>query len=496
MAIRASQRSQALAQIRRRISRSLFIFALVCLVAAFAHAQSAERFAQARKFYVDSFGESKGAIETRADLIRRLSKDPDVQVTENPVSADAVLKGTAQIWATGHISLSTRPRSLTEETFQGYLSVEVIGRNNQTLWSYLVTPSKFPMGTISEDLASQLATRLLEDRKEKAAGEPLNAGAPAVARASLTGAGGTFPAPLYLKWFELFEERHPDVNIHYDAVGSAAGIERLTKGATDFGASDMPLSDRAMADAHQHFVHIPMALGAVVPIYNVPHFSGEIRFTPEILAGIYLGKIKKWNDPRIREANRGAALPDSDIVVVHRSDGSGTTFVWSDYLSKVSQEWQTSVGSGLTVRWPVGAGAPYNDGVASTVQQTPDSIGYVEFIYAIQHELSFAAVRNAEGHFIKADIASVAAAVQGASDSDKDLRISVTNSPGRGAYPIASFTWVLLPEQIQDKNKKAALIDLFRWTLTIGQKSCAALGYAPLPADVVKRGLDSLDTIK
>jgi phosphate ABC transporter phosphate-binding protein len=347
---------------------------------------------------------------------------------------------------------------------------------------------------IKNDLAGQLAKRLLGDRKQSNQQGPPPSGALADIRAALKGAGGTFPAPLYQKWFELFEEIHPGVRVKYDAVGSAEGIQQLTNGGIDFAASDMPLSDQAGSSAHHHLLLIPMAVGAVVPIYNVPHSSGEIRFTPEILAGIYLGKIRKWSDPQIRMANRAARLPDAEIKVVHRSDGSGTTFVWSDYLSKVSPEWQSSVGAGLTVDWPVGSGAAFNDGVATAVQRTPNSIGYVELIYAIQHELSFADVKNAAGYFVRADIASVKAAVE--SNSSADLRASLTNSSGDTAYPIASYTWVLLPDQIADKDKKTALLELFRWMLSSGQKSCAALGYVPLPRDVVKRGLDSLDTVK
>jgi len=443
---------------------------------------------------VDSLGQGEGAEEVRSQLVRGLEKSHEVQVVQNPDGADAVVRGTCQIWKTGRISTSPRSHAMSEPAFAGFLSVEIIGQNNQTLWSYLVTPSNFPLRGVTNDLAGQLVKRLVADIKGQSQQEPPISSAVTDARTMLKGAGATFPAPLYQKWFALFGERHPGVNIHYDAVGSAEGILRLTKGAIDFGASDMPLSDQAMSEAHERFIQIPVALGAVVPVYHVEHVAGEIRFTPEVLAGIYLGKIKKWNDPQISTANRGLALPDAEIVVIHRSDGSGTTFVWSDYLSKVSSEWKASVGAGLTVRWPVGIAAAYNEGVASAVQQTPNSIAYVEFIYAIQHELSFAAVRNAEGHFVRADIASVTeAAVQ--SYSEGDLRISISNAPGKAAYPIASYTWVVLPERIDDKNKKSGLLELFRWMLTFGQKSCAALGYAPLPTAVVKRGLESLDAI-
>jgi len=485
-----------LGSIRKQNSLLCLLLILVFTTPAALRAQTATTFSQARKLFVDSFGQDKGAAEMRAQFIRRLADGHEVSVTSDRNEADAVVKGTARIWTTGHISASTRSRGESEATYSGFLSVEVIGRNGQTLWSYLVTPSKFPFGSITDDLSSQLAARLLRDRRVKTRKEPVAPGPSASTRAELNGAGATFPAPLYQKWFQSFEDLHPDMSIHYDAVGSAEGIDRLEKGAVDFGASDMPLPDEAMSRTAHRFVHIPMALGAVVPIYNVQLSSGEIRFTPEILAGIYLGKIKKWNDPQVRSANRGANLPDAEIAVVHRSDGSGTTFVWTDYLSKVSPEWKSSVGSGLTLKWPVGAGAAYNEGVASAVQQTPNSIGYVEFIYAIQHELAFARVKNPYGRFIHADLAGVTAAIQSAKSSGTDLRVSITNSPVPAAYPIASYTYLLLPDEIPNENKRSALLDLLRWVLTSGQKSCSALGYAPLPSDTVKRGLEALDSIK
>jgi phosphate transport system substrate-binding protein len=475
---------------------SLCGFLLVLVMPVVSNAQNAEALSQVRKIYVDSLGQGEGAEETRSQLVRRLEKSHQVQVLQRPAGADAIVKGTTQIWQTGHISLSPRSHAISETAFVGFLSVEVVGKNNQTLWSYLVTPGNFPLRSVPDDLAGQLVTRLLEELKGKNQRSLPAQGTVTDTRAALRGAGATFPAPLYKKWFSSFGERHPDVNIYYDAVGSAEGIRRLTDRAVDFSASDMPLSDEALSEAHQHFVQIPTALGAVVPIYHVDGLSGEIRFTPEVLAGIYLGKIKKWSDPQIRFANRGAALPDADIVLVHRSDGSGTTYVWTDYLSKVSSDWKASAGAGLTVQWPVGVAATYNEGFASKVQQTPNSIGYVEFIYAIQHELSFAAVRNAAGRFVKADIAGVTAAAQSSSDSERDLRISITNSRAKDAYPIASYTWMLLPQEIEDQNKRAALVELVRWMLTSGQKTCAALGYAPLPTPVAKRGLESFDTLK
>ena len=467
---------------------------LVLMLASGARAQSAERLSQVKKVYVDSLGDSRREGEMRSQIVRRLGKSQDVRAVQNATDADAVIKGTEQIWTTGEVSLSPRSHSVNQAVYEGFLSVELVGKNHQTLWSYLVTPSRFRWGSITEDLAAQLVSRLLADAKGRSQPEESSASAtPQDARAALKGAGATFPAPLYRKWFELFEERHADVHIDYDAVGSGEGIRRLIEGQIDFGASEMPLSDQAMSDAHRHFLHIPVVVGAVVPIYNVPGLRQKINFTPEILAGIYLGKIKEWDDPQIKKANPGAALPKAEIVVIHRSDGSGTSFVWSEYLSKVSPEWKASVGAGVAVRWPVGVEAEYNEGVAATVQRTPDSIGYVEFIYAIQHELSFGTVRNAAGQFIKADIASVTEAARTAGALDRDSRASITDAPGKAAYPIATYTWLLLPEKIEDKNKRAALLELIRWVLTSGQKSCSALGYAPLPPDIAKRGLDSVE---
>jgi phosphate transport system substrate-binding protein len=457
------------------------------------YAQTAERLSQVRKVYVDSLGQSKGAAEVRSHLVRRLQKTHGIQIVDKQNEADAIAKGTGQIWETGSISLSPRSHSSTQSTLEGFLSIELIGRNNQTLWSYLVTPSKFPWGGIADDLARQLATRLSGDIAEK--GEPSEQSQPDAksARAALKGAGATFPEPLYKKWFESFEEEHPDVRIGYDAVGSGEGLRRLKSGGIDFGASEMPLSEDEMEKSHQHFVQVPMVLGAVVPIYNLQNLRANINFTGEILAGIYLGKIRKWNDAQIREANPGVTLPDAEIVVVHRSDGSGTSFVWSDYLSKISPEWKTSVGVGVSLRWPTGVGAAYNDGVAAMVQEKPNSIGYVEFIYALQHELRFAAVKNGAGQFVKAGIRSVRAASESAAQPDRGFSTSITDAPGKSAYPIATYTWLLLPEKTGDKNKRTALLDLVHWMLSAGQKSCSALGYAPLPDNVAQRALQSVN---
>ncbi len=455
-----------------------------------SYAQAAEQLSQARKFYVDSLGTDKYAAATREQLIQRLRKSNHVQVVSYPQQADAIVKGTARIWVTGYVSLN--PKSGPgQPTLEGYLSVEVVGKNGETLWSYLVSPGKFAWNGITDDLAHQLATKLLAAIKGDAQPEPGAASPSAHLEGALRGAGATFPAPLYQRWFELFQEEHPSVHISYEAVGSAEGIQQLRDGKADFGASELPLSDDAMSKTQHHFVHVPVVLGAVVAIYNLKGLRQNLNFTPETLSGVFLGKITKWNDPEIRKSNRGTALPDADIVVVHRSDGSGTSFAFTDYLSKISPQWKASVGAGAAVHWPVGIAAEGNEGVATAVRATPNAIGYVEFVYALQHELSFGAVRNAAGEFIKASLASVTAAAATAETQSPDFRVSITNPPGKDAYPIATYTWLLLPEHAGDKRNDT-LNELVRWVLTSGQKKCSALGYAPLPPEVAKRAFESL----
>jgi phosphate transport system substrate-binding protein len=280
-------------------------------------------------------------------------------------------------------------------------------------------------------------------------------------------------------------------------VGSVAGLQLLADGKVDFAASDVPLSSEKALQSRTTFLHFASVLGAVVPIYNLKGVNRDLNFTGEILAGIYLGKIKKWNDPKIRESNRNVALPDTDIVVAHRSDGSGTTFAWTDYLSKVSSDWEAAVGPSSIVQWPVGTGAEGNEGVATLVQGTPNSIGYVESVYALRHQLSFGAVRNAAGHFVQADLSSLtAAAVNAAAAMASDFSVSITNAPGKEAYPIASFTWWLLPRELGGGDKKPVFLELLQWMLSSGQKQCSALGYAPLPREIANRELQLLSTLK
>ena len=318
---------------------------------------------------------------------------------------------------------------------------------------------------------------------------------PLAGQTLINGAGATFPYPIYSKWFDEYHKIHPDAQFNYQSIGSGGGIRQLDAGTVDFGASDQPMTDEQLAKARIKPLHFPTVLGAVVATYSIPGLNRELNFTPEALAGIFLGKIKKWNDPAIARANPGVPLPANDIMLVHRSDGSGTTFIWTDYLSKTSAEWKSKVGSGASVNWPAGLGAKGNEGVAGMVRQTPYSLGYVELIYAIQNKMPYGRVRNAAGTFVKADLATVTAAAAGAGMPD-DFRVSITNAPGKNAYPISSFTWLLIPSQVQDSVKRKMLVEFLRWMLGPGQKMTEPLAYAPLPQSVVAKELKAISGIR
>ncbi len=313
---------------------------------------------------------------------------------------------------------------------------------------------------------------------------------------TINGAGATFPNPIYQKWFGEFKMAHPDVSINYQSLGSGAGIRQLTEGTVDFGASDMPMTEEQMKALKVKAFHFPTVLGAVVLTYNVSGVTGDINLTGEAIADIYLGTIKKWNDPKIASANPGVKLPATDIEVIHRSDGSGTTFVFTDYLSKVSPEWKMKVGANTSVSWPTGLGGKGNEGVSGLVKQTPGSIGYVELVYAVQQKMPYAIVKNASGKFVKPTFESVTAAAAAAKDMPADFRVSITNEMGPNVYPISSFTWLLIPSEIMDATKKKAITDFLAWMLTTGQKDCEGLQYAPLPKAVVAKEQKQLALIK
>jgi phosphate transport system substrate-binding protein len=313
----------------------------------------------------------------------------------------------------------------------------------------------------------------------------------------ITGAGATFPYPIYSKWFSEYNRMHPDISINYQSIGSGGGIRQLTNQTVFFGASDGPMTNEQLQAAPGRVLHFPSVVGGVVPIYNLPEVSAELRFSGPVLADIYVGKVTKWNDQAIARDNPGVSLPPTDITVVHRADGSGTSYIFCDYLAKVSAEYSKKVGVATSVNWPVGIGGKGNEGVSGLVKQTPGSIGYVELIYAIQNKISYGPVQSHDGEFVKASLESVSAAAASAAGlMPADFRVSITNAPGKGVYPISSFTWVLLYENPKDKSRSKLMVDFMHWALTDGQRFAGDLGYAPLPESVVKLEMAALDKVK
>jgi phosphate transport system substrate-binding protein len=314
---------------------------------------------------------------------------------------------------------------------------------------------------------------------------------------SINAAGATFPDPIYEKWFQEYNKLHSNIRINYQPIGSGGGISHLTDGTVDFGASDMPMKDEQISAMKVHPLHFPTVLGGIVMIYNVPGVGGDLKFTGDLIADIYMRKVTKWNDPKIVKENPGVKLPKDDIVVVHRGESSGTTFVFTDYLSKVSPDWKQKIGTNSMVKWPEGeTGQPKNDGVAALVKQTPGAIGYVELTYAIQEKIPYGQLKNAAGVYLKPTLESVTAAAASAKDMPADFRISITNESGKNAYPISTFTWMLIPSEIKDPAKKKAVTEFLNWMVTTGQKYCADLGYAPLPKEVVSKELKQIALIK
>jgi phosphate transport system substrate-binding protein len=313
---------------------------------------------------------------------------------------------------------------------------------------------------------------------------------------NINGAGATFPYPIYSKWFSEYNQLHPNVKINYQPIGSGGGIRQVSEGTVDFGASDGPMTDQQIQEAKVKVMHIPTVLGAVVPVYNVPGVTKELNFSGDVIADIYLGKISKWNDARIVKDNPGVSLPDKSILPVYRSDGSGTTYIFTDYLSKVSPDWSSKVGKSTSVKWPVGIGQKGNPGVAGMVRQSPYAFGYVELIYAVQNNIAYGTVRNAAGKFLKATTEGVtAAAAAAAKTMPADYRVSITNAPGATSYPISSFTWLLIPLHAADPAKGKALDDFMAWMLDHGESEATSLTYAPLPKpvqDMVRKSIAKL----
>ena len=323
---------------------------------------------------------------------------------------------------------------------------------------------------------------------------------PLAGQTTLNGAGATFPNPMYSKWFSEYHKLHADVQVNYQSIGSGGGIRQVTEGTVDFGASDMPMTEAQLKEAQEkrktRILNIPTVLGADVPAYNIPGVTGDVKFTPDALAGIFMGRITKWNDSAITSANPGINFPDKPIIVVHRSDGSGTSFIWTDYLSKISADWESKVGRNTSVQWPVGLGGKGNEGVAGSIRQLAGAIGYVELIYAVQNNISYGSVKNSAGNFVKASLESVTAAAASAPKMPADFRVSITDPPGKDAYPISSFTWLLIPEQSKDAAKGKILADFLNWMVTDGQKMAAALSYSPLPDNVAQKVKEAIKQVK
>ena len=315
------------------------------------------------------------------------------------------------------------------------------------------------------------------------------------AQTTLNAAGATFPYPIYSKWFSDYHSQHPDIEINYQSIGSGGGIRQVLAGTVDFGASDGPMSDEQLAQAKFKILHIPTVLGAVVPAYNVPGVGDDLKFSPEVIAGICLGKITNWNDKAIAKDNPGAKLPDMPIIVVHRSDGSGTNYIFTDFLSKVSSEWKNGPGKGTSVKWPVGLGAKGNEGVAGMVRQMQGSFGYVELIYALQNHIAYGSVKNAAGAWVKASLEGATAAAASVKSMPADFRVSITNAPGKDAYPIASFTWLLIPAQSKDASKGKIIRDFLSWMLDQGESMVTQLNYAPLPGSVSEKVKTTINQI-
>jgi phosphate transport system substrate-binding protein len=319
---------------------------------------------------------------------------------------------------------------------------------------------------------------------------------PAWGQTTLNGAGATFPNPMYQKWFSEYHKLHSDVEVNYQSIGSGGGIRQVLAGTVDFGASDGPMTDEQLKEAKIKILHIPTVMGAVVPAYNVPGVTGDVKFTPQALAGIFLGKITSWNDDAITKPNPDVKFPNQPIIVVHRSDGSGTTYIWTDYLSKISPDWQGQVGKGTSVKWPVGLGGKGNEGVAGLVRQMQGAIGYVELIYAVQNKITYGSVKNSSGDFVKASLGSVTAAAASVKNMPADFRVSITDAPGKDAYPVSSFTWLLIPAQSKDATKGKIIVDFLNWMVDDGQKMTAELTYAPLPPTVAVKVKDAIKQVR
>ena len=460
-------------------------FAFCCAMFGPALAQTPVN--QIKRLYVEPLATQSGSEKFRADLISQLRKLNSVSLAADESSADAILGGGGEVWIKGYRShnpqLGKVPPSGTP-IYTGFLSIELRNKNGQTIWSYLATPPA-ESEDVSKDLSIAIVKKLVEALKE---GEATSPTAPlAQTTITLRGAGATFPVPVYAKWFTNYRSENPSLQITYEPIGSAEGIRRLLANNVDFGASDSPDVVHELAPgAENKYLFFPSVIGAVVPVVNLPGVEGDVAFTPEALAGIYLGKIKKWNDPILIRSNKTLRLPDLGIIVVHRADGSGTSYAWTDFLSKTNPEWKAKIGTSLTPLWPIGQKANGNDGVSKLVREQSGSIGYVEFIYALRNHLSYGRVRNRTGEFVAASLESIANAASHFTKIGDDFKVSIVDAPGSGSYPICSFTWIVIPAHGSDDTRHKALTAFLVWMLGPAQRQAAALGYLPIPRDLAK----------
>lgn len=469
-------------------SRLIFNLCLVMLCAVLGNARSGQTASTIKRIYVEPFATQTGSEKFREDVIADLRKQGSVSLAADESGAEAILGGGGEVWIKGYRShnpqLGNVPANGTP-VYTGFLSIELRDKNGETLWSYLATPPAASQD-VTKDLSTKIAKKLVEFLQ---GGElPSRTTVHTQPATILKGAGSTFSYPVYEKWITNYRLEVPSVQITYDSVGSEAGVRRLLEKSVDFGASDSPEAIHELAPGDdEQYLFFPSVIGAVVPVANLPGLSGDIAFTPEALVGIYLGKIKKWNDPILMKSNRGLHLPDLDIVVVHRADGSGTTYAWTDYLSKISAEWKAQVGASLHPKWPIGREAPGNDGVSKLVREQRGSIGYVEFIYALQNHLSYGRVLNRDGKFVAASLETIAATA-GHLKSSEGFKISMVDAPGEGSYPICSLTWIVVPAHAPPEDaKRKALVSFLEWMLGPGQRQAAALGYLPLPKDILSK---------
>jgi len=474
----------------------IYCLALACLAALPAGAWQTKP-GKVDRLYVEAFVTKSPTDTFQKDVTAELRKIGSISLAPDEAGADLIIGGGGEIWVKGYRPFTHRSemRLPTNGTpvYGGYVAVELKNKQGVTLWSDLVTPRP-SSGNAAKDLAKLIAKHLAH-ALEMGQTLPLTGPLP-LPMVVLRGAGATFPYPVYSKWFTNYRRENMEVEIKYDPDGSEAGVRRLLAGDVDFGASDSreAIHDIAPADESK-YVLLPSVVGAVVPVVNLPGLPNDISFTSDALAGIFLGRIKKWNDPVLKKINPGVALPNLDITVIHRADGSGTSYAWTDYLSRTSQDWKNAVGAGLSPKWPIGRGAAGNDGVAKLVKELGGSIGYVEYIYALENHVNYGKVRNRNGEFVEASLESIAAAVSHAARNRDDLNMSIVDAPGTGSYPIATFTWLIVPAHVPDNAKRTALASFLRWTLGPGQRQAAALGYLALPKEIVGMEADAIATI-